>query len=514
MRKRQKTMLIAAVALAVIVAAVVCLILFAGEPATEETAPETTVTTAPEEPAILVIDRTLNAQGGAVQTPVQAMAIRNEKNTFNVIRRSDTTLAVEAYSDLLTDSLALETLSGHAAKLEAVKRLEAVDNAAEFGFDTPTATVTVTYYDQSTATIEFGDASQGTEGYYCRLQGEDTVYIVDKVTAECFMVEGKDLIGKGLISSPPLKEDDKEGTPQLLKLWLTGRCREKPVEITVDTEGQYKGLTYVSTFVMTSPYLRAVDSDAFHVTASTMRTLTAAGVECPHPTAEQLAAYGLDDPYSVAAFTLSIVSTASAEGGATKSTHYNDREHMILLGNKDENGNYYALVDGYDTVYLLSPASVPWAEQTHYDLMSKLLFMKAITAVDSITVTKDGEAQTFALAHHPEEEKRDDQLTVTSGGKTYSTSDFRTLYQMMIGIHRVGLKEAGAAADGSPVLKLEMTFNDGTAPMSVALYPMTASRYLCVTDDGEECAVSIRDTETFFKQYENYLAGEPVLSPY
>ena len=165
MRKRQKTMLIAAMALAVIVAAVVCLILFAGEPATEETAPETTVTTAPEEPAILVIDRTLNAQGGAVQTPVQAMAIRNEKNTFNVIRRSDTTLAVEAYSDLLTDSLALETLSGHAAKLEAVKRLEAVDNAAEFGFDTPTATVTVTYYDQSTATIEFGDASQGTEGY-------------------------------------------------------------------------------------------------------------------------------------------------------------------------------------------------------------------------------------------------------------------------------------------------------------------------------------------------------------
>ncbi len=514
MRKRQKTMLIAAIALVVIVAAVVCLFLFAGEPATEETPLDTTPTTAPEEPAILVIDRTVNAHGGAVQTPVQAIAIRNEKDTFNIIRRTDTTLAVEAYSDLLTDSLALESLSGYAAKLEAVKQLDPVENAAEFGFDTPTATVTVTYYDQSTATIEFGDASQGTEGYYCRLQGEDTIYIVDKTVAESFMTEGKALIGKGLISSPPLKEGDNEGTPQLLRLWLTGSCREKPVEITVDTEGQHPGLTYVSTFVMTSPYLRAVDSDSFHVTASTMRTLTAAGVECPHPTAAQLAEYGLDAPRSVAAFTLSIVTTAPADGGGTKATHYNDREHMILLGNRDANGNYYALVDGYDTVYLLSPASVPWAELTHYDLMSKLLFMKSITAVDSITVTKDGEAHTFALAHHPEAAKRDDQLTVTSDGKTYSTADFRTLYQMMIGIHRVGLKEDGASAGGAPVLAFELTFNDGTEPMCVSLYPMTASRYLCVTDDGEESAVSISDTEAFFKQYENYLAGEPVLSPY
>ncbi len=514
MRKRQKTMLIAALSLVVIVAAVVCVILFAGEPTPTEETPETTVTTAPAEPAILVIDRTLNAQGGAVQTPVTAIAIRNEKDTFNVIRRSDTTLAVEAYSDLLTDSPALETLCNHAAKLEAVKQLEPVENAAEFGFDTPTATATVTYYDNTTATIEFGDASQGTEGYYCRLQGEETIYIVGKATAECFMVEGKSLIGKALISSPPINEGDNEGTPQLLRLWLTGTCREKPVEIVVDTDAQYPGLTYVSTFVMTSPYLRAVDSDSFHVTASTMRTLTAAGVAQPHPTAAQLSEYGLDNPYSVAAFTLSIVSTASADNGGTKTSHYNDREHMILLGNKDESGNYYALVDGFDTVYLLSPSSVPWAELTHYDLMSKLLFMKAITTVDSITVTKDGTAHTFALEHRPEAPTRDEQMIVTSDGKTYSTADFRTLYQMMIGIHRVGLKEEGATATGDPILRFDATFNDGTAPMSVALYPMTASRYLCVTNDGEECAVSISDAETFFKQYDNYLAGEPVLSPY
>ena len=389
----------------------------------------------------------------------------------------------------------------------------AEDNAA-YGLAEPSATATVTYHDGATAVIRFGTASKGSEGYYCRVEGDDTLYIVEPTVAEYFMQHGKYFIGKTLIAPPSPDEDDEEGSAGLFRLWLTGTVREQPIEIVTDTEGKYPALTYTSTFYMKEPYLRALDSDLFSTMSGTMCSLIAADVAAVHPTLEQLEEYGLADPHSVAAFTLAVLTTESVDGGGSKTSHDNDREHMVMLGNTDEDGYYYALVNGADVVYLLAPESVPWAELTYVDLVSKLLFLKNVTTVDTLTVTDQGVETTFELTHHPEKEKRDEQLTVKAGGKTYNTPDFRTIYALMLSVNRVAEKEEGAVPTGEPVIRWSLTFNDGSEPLTVSLYEMTASRYLCVMQDGEEIAVSIRDVEDFQTQYRNYLTEQPVVTPY
>lgn len=513
MSKRLRNILLMALALlAVGILLAVLLLDPAATPGGDDDTTVTTTTTAA--PEIVITDKTKNAEGKTVSDPVIHMTVTNAADSFSVITRDDNTMAVEDYTDLAADTTAIDLMCEDMAHLTALSVVDANEADSAYGFDTPTATVTATYHDGSTATIVFGGRSKGTDGYYCRLEGDGTLYLVDTAIVDRFTVDGKSLIGKTLIVPPSVNTDDKEGSPALLELWLTGSCRDQAVEIVTDVNGDYPGMTYVSTYIIKSPYLRSVDSDKFSTIASSMTSLVASGVAAPHPTAEQLSEFGLDEPYSVAAFTLSVVSTASADNGGTITTHYNDREHMVMLGNKDENGNYYALVDGYDVVYLLSPTSVQWAEQSYYDLTGKLLFMKDITSVDNITVTVSGEAMSFDLAHHPDKETRDEQITVTSGDKTYPTADLRTLYSLMIGIHRVAEKEEGATPQGEPLLSLSLSFNDGTEDMSIDFYPMTASRLLCVTDDGEETAVSISDVEEFLRQYKNFLNGEKVLSQY
>lgn len=512
MSKRVRDMLVSLLAL-VLVGAVVAVVLLMPAPDTQD-GDDTTTTTTTAAADIVIVDKTKNAQGGEVDTPVVRVDIQNSKDTFAIITRDDNTMAVEAYKDLLPDTTAITAMCETLSYLTAVSTTTASEADSAYGLDQPAATVKTTYHDGETVTVTIGAQSKGTTGYYCRRDGDDTLYIIDTAIAESFFDNGMQLIGKTLIAPPSVKEGDEEGQAQLLDLWLTGTCREMPLEILTDVDAEYPGYTFVSPYIIKSPYLRAVDSDYFTTVTPAMTYLSASGVAAVHPTVEQLDAFGLSDPYSVAAFTLAVVSTTSADNGGTKSSHYNDRDHMILLGGKDENGNYYALIDQYDIVYTLSPDSVPWAETQYIDVTSKLLFMKSITAVDSVTVTADGAAKTFTLTHHPEAEKRDDQMVVTSDGKTYSTSEFRILYQLMIGIKRVDEPEADAAPMGEPVMKLEMTFNDGTAPMEISLYPMTASRYLCVTADGEESAVSIKNAEDFLKQYRNYLNGDPVTSTY
>ena len=513
MSKRVRNMIVSLVALAAVGAIVAAVLLMppTENPSGDDTAATTTTT---QKQDIVIVDKTKNAHGGTVDVPVVRVDIHNAADTYAIITRDDRTMAVEAYKDLPPDTTALTALCEALSYLTAVDTVAANEADSAYGLDQPTVTITVTYYDGEAVTLTVGAKSKGTEGYYCRRGGDATLYLVDTTFVDSLLVDGMQWIGKTVIAPPAVNADDEEGQAQLLNLWLTGSCREKPIEIITDTEAAYPGMTFVSPYIIRAPYLRAVDSDYFTTVTPNMTYLTASGVAAVHPTIDQLEAFGLSDPYSVAAFTLSVVSTTAADNGGTKTSHYNDREHMVLLGNKNADGDYYALIDQYDLVYTLSPAAVPWAEMQYIDVANKLLFMKAITSVDSITVTSDGRAKTFALAHHPEKEKRDEQMTVTADGKTYDTAEFRILYQLMIGIKRVADKEEGATVSGAPVMKLEMAFNDGTAPMEIALYPMTASRYLCMTADGEESAVSISTVDAFLKQYTNYLNGDPVTSTY
>ena len=512
MSKRVRNMVVSLVVLVAVgaVAAAVLLMPPPENPNGDDTTVTTTTTKAPD---IVIVDKTKNAHGGTVDVPVVRVDIQNAADTYAIITREDTTMAVERYKDLPPDTTAIHTLCNTLGYLTAVGTAAANEADSAYGLDQPTVTVKTTYYDGEAVTLTIGARSKGTDGYYCRRDGDSTLYLIDTVFVDSLLVDGMQWIGKTVIAPPAVNAEDKEGKAQLLNLWLTGSCRKTPIEVITDTEAAYPGMTFVSPYIIRAPYLRAVDSDYFTTITPNMTYLVASGVAAVHPTVDQLEVYGLSDPYSVAAFTLSVVSTTAADNGGTKTSHYNDREHMILLGNKNENGDYYALIDQYDLVYTLSPASVPWAEMQYIDVANKLLFMKAITSVDSITVTADGQAKTFALAHHPEKEKRDEQMTVTADGKTYDTAEFRILYQLMIGIKRIADKEDDATV-GEPVMKLEMLFNDGSEPMDITLYPMTASRYLCVTADGEESAVSISTVDAFLKQYTNYLNGDPVTSTY
>lgn len=513
MSKRVRNLLIAVAALvvsAVGVWGVLTLLPGGNTPADEDT----TTTTTTAAPAIVIVDKRYDASGAEVSAPVMTIDIQNREDAFTVATDDDGTMAVTAYNDLPVDSAAITALCDNLAYLTALSKPAANEDDAAYGFADPTATVNVTYHDGTTATILFGDASKGSDGYYCRREGDSTLYIVETAIAEGFMTKGLDLIGKTLIAPPAVNAGDDAGKASLFRLWLTGSCREQPIEIVTDTDGAYPALTYMSTFYIKEPYLRSIDSDLFSTMSGMMTSLVASGVEMVHPTADALESYGLADPHSVAAFTLAVTATASGENGGTVTTHYNDREHMVMLGATNADGYYYALVDGIDIVYLLAPTAVPWAELSYVDLVSKLLFMKDITTVDTITISDAGTVTAFDLTHYPNKEKHDDQLVVKADGKTYGTADFRTLYALMMSIHKVDDKEEGATPTGEPVLKWELTFTDGTAPMTIALYDMTASRYLCVADDGEESAVSISDAEDFVRQYRNYLKGDPVVTPY
>jgi len=528
MSSRVRNLIILLSVLAVTVVGLVLVFTLLDEPAEEENPNVSRPQISQNNDPVVITDKTyvIGEDGKSSENKVTRFTVTNERGEFTVSPREDGALAAESYFGLPRDNTMIDAMCAPLLCMEAITAVEAAEEDSAYGFDTPTLTLTASYSDESTETFLFGSVAVGTEGYYCRRESdpEGTLYIVSKALVEQYLVEEKDLIGKSLIAAPSPAADDKEGRAQLLTMELAGSFRDQPIRMITDVDGLYGELTTVSTYVIEKPFLRSIDSDNFYLEASAMLSLKAAGVACPYPTEEDLVRYGLDeDPYSIANLTFAVVRGVATDDDTVKMEYYNERKHVIVLGDKDENGNYYALVnyeleDGtkgvYNTVYLLSPDSVPWAEMTFFDLTDKKLFLKHIRNVENMTVTLDGTSYAFDLAHHENATNNDDKITVTHKGEKMPTYDFRILYELMIKIHRSAEKDKGFEKSGDPKYVVALTFNDGTAPYTFSFYEMSSSRYLLVTQDGEEVAVSISDTNEFIKQVKRYVVGEDVQTPY
>ena len=157
------------------------------------------------------------------------------------------------------------------------------------------------------------------------------------------------------MTAPTVKTDDDNGQAILREIELTGRVRTSPLILRRSTADD--NLNNSSNYVITKPYFRAANSSSAVVTAlGTYTSVTASGVEKPYPTAEDLKRYGLDDPYSTAVFTLAVETTETSEtsGESAKTSITISKKHTIQLGNKNDNGEYYALVYNEDQ-------RIPWS---------------------------------------------------------------------------------------------------------------------------------------------------------
>lgn len=503
MSKRIRTLVITGVVVVLLVGALLVLLDPFGWFGTADSGEGDTSTTTTTTTTIPLIEKTEED----ATVPVSSVEITTPEEQFVIQPDADGVFAVEGYADLPVYTTRIDSLLSAVADIYATRKItDTPANAADFGFDEPLATATVTYTDGTTYAFEIGKQEPNQSGYYFREAGQSAIYLVNATFAETVTQPSTDYIGLHLITEPAVREDDEVGEPQLMQMELSGTARPQTVSLRYAQSGDSSELTSMSQFVITTPYLRAASSDVREWSTS-LNTLTATGVAAAHPTADQLETFGLTDPYAVARMTFAVY--AETDGAVTT---YNEQTLTLRLGGKDENGSYYALLDGVDVVYLVSASAVPWAEMTYDDLVTPLLFTKNIQQVAAISMTIGGATTRFELAHHEDAETNDESLTVTVNGTVYPTADFRSLYQVLMQVERFGSAQ-GAVPSGDPYLVIQLTPTaDGDAGVEAKFYPQTANRYICVMSDGDTYLVSASKVENAVEQMQKYLSGQTVVT--
>jgi len=500
--------LIIATIVAVVLACVVLgFVLLSGEedPANTDTDQnsETEVTDPVEDNSLVLLDKT--DKGKVV---LRRIDCTNKEGSYTVYYNDkDGKFLLKGYEDIDLSEDLVTVMKGYTATIVATEQVKNPGKLKDYGLDKPESTARITYADGTTVTLKLGKELPSGDGYYGTLDAKEGVFMFDADSVSMYRFRAAAFADTVLVSTPTVKKDDTYGSAVLKEIQYTGKNYAQPFTMrrSYHTDGEELQLF---SYIISAPYLRGT-TDATAGYLSSMKSLNASHALYLHPTEDQKAKLGFNDPLAKIRLTMA-VETSKSEDENAPNIYYNESSAVLTIGSTDSDGNYRAMLNGIDAIFLLEKeAFSSIADRTYENSVNELLFLKNIDQLGRITIEIDGKTTDFQLKHYPNEEKLDDQMTVTAENKTLSTTDFRELYQLLMGLAR--METLDKIPEGKPVMTVKMYTTEGKFYMGATYHSISGTLCAVETTEGEVFATRWRNVTYFMEQVENLLNGDKVL---
>ena len=364
---------------------------------------------------------------------------------------------IRELSESVTSQTACENAFTNAASLlsEGIAA-ENVTDFTDFGLNDPISTVKITYADRELL-LEIGDIAPASQHHYVRVDGGDTVYLMRQMIVKMFsdgIAAYRDISGFA-VSAENLAGFALETDGKLLSM-----MHHDKIGGSVFTQWQ-----------MTEPFVANTDgAKADALVAGVAEIALDSFVKTARE--GQLADYGLDTPWQ----TLTL-------------TYRDGSKFVMLLGDQNNLGNYYAAFDGTDDVFLVRKESVEFLQNIKAEqYVNEFANIIAINSVDALDVTVDETTLHFTI------DRSGDDPVFMLEGKTVDAEGFKNAFQNTNIVPINGFASAqGAAEPPAAVLQLTYTFNNGEAPYIVLYLDDSINNY-SLSKNGEVTVTVAKDT--------------------
>ncbi|MBQ1546227.1 MAG: DUF4340 domain-containing protein [Clostridia bacterium] len=325
-----------------------------------------------------------------------------------------------------------DMLANDSAALVAGKKVNDGSKKEDFGFDSPRATVTVTYSSGESATVIVGDDAPDNQGAYVMVQGDENVYLAASDSVDGFLLGAMGMITTEIGSAA---SDDSGNI--FSKMVMGGTLFGGDVVFDYANSENFS-----ETYRITSPDNVLANEEVVTYMLNNVRNLKADEVIAVNVPDSKLADYGLDAPY------------------ATVSAEYPDLKVDYKASKPDGEGNFYLLSNG--VVYKMSTDSVPWVLHDYNECVVQSILRPKYGTVTGISIEADGKKYDFDIK--TTEEKDGDvtntTTTVTCGSAVIDEDKFNTFTQNLESAERAGGIEKSDDL-GKSILKITLKFGNG-----------------------------------------------------
>lgn len=367
------------------------------------------------------------------------------------------------------DSSVLTAAAKSLYRLPVVKVLGPQDNLAEFGLEGEgVGKAVLKYTDGSLDTIVIGTESGSGSGRY--LLYSDKVYIVSDISDSLFAA-GKDFFSKDVYTVSDNTATDADGnsisdTDILESLNISGVNFPQGISLEYN-QGEYYS------YRLTSPVKGDLNSDKMANIIAALKTLKASSVELLDYSGEDLASYGLDQPFATADYTM------------------NSETHILNISAEDSEGYCYLTADSIPNIYRFSWSSVsPWSELEVMDIRSPYLLLPNINQVSGIVLSQKDTETVFAISREEDPELSTQEsisyiLSPAVNGKVISVDEvYQPFYQDLASLSLLSVEKPDYDSQ-APALKLSYKYFDGKGDDILCFFPIAESDRYAVELNSE-----------------------------
>jgi hypothetical protein len=416
-----------------------------------------------------------------VPADIKQIEVKNEKSNYKITAETPTVTLDETdpetgekkegtdstvytlvgYEDFELQPGVADEIAGKCASLAftSVSSADAGSNLSDFGMDKPRGTITVTYTDKTKAVIIVGKDAPQNLGTYVMFGSGKAVFLCDKEDIENLLYGINDLISLTINNAAASTEDS-----ELKSLTLSGSAF--PESVTLEPNNYTECIP--ESYVISSPAAGFADETVSSNITGGLRGLYAESVESVNPSQSTLKKLGLSPAYA----------KAEAE--------YPDVDISLIASKPDSSGSCYLMEDGGKVVYKLKKESVSWVSASLDSLKTGNVLDPALSALTGMSVrvgskTYDFEIKTTETKTTDDEgEESTTTETVTSyNGKELEQGNFEIFFRnaSLLTLRSKNAKQPG----GSPELTITYTYGDKRGADTVEFYK-SGSDYVAVVN--------------------------------
>lgn len=424
---------------------------------------------------------------------VESVIVSNASGGYEADWNDDSVI-IKDCDNIAIDSSAVKKIQNAIKGITAEKKVtDGKGRLNEFGLEDDPVEVTVTGKGEKES-LMIGDEVPGQDSSQWYVLWKEEVYIVSDSNVEAFQYGVKDLVSKQITP-------DRDESDDSFRVTLADIQGEGMDEIQIRHQGSEELAGYqVDSYQLTAPINYPASASVSEDILPMFFGLKAQEVAVLHPTAEDRAQVGLDQPYRQ-------IEIEYQTKDSEKS------KISILVSNIDGAGNLY-VENGSDVIYKCRPQDISWLNITVDTVISHTILIPDVTSLKTLTITQgDGSSYQIQLQNMGA-----DNGKVLYDGKELDVDSFRNFYYGLISVEadEVILENLPDTSGMNKIAEIKFAYMDESKKSDMVTYYSESARKAYAVLDGNERGFRLSETQidTVFGNLQKLINGEEIKARY
>lgn len=424
---------------------------------------------------------------------VESVVVSNASGGYEADWNDDSVI-IKDCDNIAIDSSAVKKIQNAIKGITAEKKVtDGKGRLNEFGLEDDPVEVTVTGKGEKES-LMIGDEVPGQDSSQWYVLWKEEVYIVSDSNVEAFQYGVKDLVSKQITP-------DRDESDDSFRVTLADIQGEGMDEIQIRHQGSEELAGYqVDSYQLTTPINYPASAAVSEDILPMFFGLKAQEVAVLHPTAEDRAQVGLDQPYRQVEIEYQ-----------TKNSEKN--KISILVSNIDGAGNLY-VENGSDVIYKCRSQDISWLNLTVDTVISHTILIPDVTSLKMLTITQ-GDGSSYQIQF---QNMGTDNGKVLYDGKELDVDSFRNFYYELISVEadEVILENLPDTSGMNKIAEIKFAYMDESKKSDTVTYYSESARKAYAVLDGNERGFRLSETQidTVLGNLQKLINGEEIKARY